>query len=59
MNFEEYQAEKLARRERELRQRREEICWLLMTLHLWTGKPILKLAQRGPAFATLRPGKRE
>ena len=59
MNFEEYQAENLARRERELRQRREEICWLLMTLHLWTGKPILKLAGQGPAVATLRPGERE
>ncbi len=30
-------------RERELRQHREEMCWLLMTLHLFTGKPIPKL----------------
>ena len=45
MTFDEHQAENWAMRERELRQRREEMCWLLMTLQLFTGKPILKLVK--------------
>jgi hypothetical protein len=45
MSLEEFQQENLKRREYELRQRREESCWLLMTLHLVSGEGIVKLHQ--------------
>ncbi|MDR3459546.1 MAG: hypothetical protein P4N60_19120 [Verrucomicrobiae bacterium] len=43
MTLEEFQQENLKSREYELHQRREESCWLLMTLAALSGKDISKL----------------